>query len=216
MLIKDNLPDVLKRFYDTPLKYTGTIAWLLSTLALVRKKHWIALACFFIPFICFVILLLKTGASIVGDHYYVLTIIPAMAFIIGLGLDFIANKKIVAVLLLIIAAENIGNQVHDFQIREPLKALTGLETIMDNISQRTDLVAINADVDNPTAMYFAHRRGWVTSNETIAKPEFQDQIRSKGCKYIVIARKLYGDPPIALDIVYESDEFKIYQLAYEQ
>jgi 4-amino-4-deoxy-L-arabinose transferase-like glycosyltransferase len=216
VLILNNFNEVLKRFYDTPLKYTGSAALLISIIILIRNKNWKALACFFIPFLCFLILLVKTGASIVGDHYYVLTIIPAMAFVVGVGLDYITNKKIVAVLLLIIAVENIGNQVHDFQIREPLSSLTGLEAIMDGISNRDEMIAINADIDNPTAMYFAHRRGWVTSNEAIAQEEFQNEIRSKGCKYIVIARKLYGDPLLDLPVVYETDMFKVYQLGHER
>jgi hypothetical protein len=216
MIISNNLSPVLKRFYDTPLKYTGTAALLISSAVMIRKKNWVALACFFIPFLCFVVMLVKTGASIVGDHYYILTIIPAMAFLIGVGLDYIPNKRIVAVLLIIVAAENIGNQVHDFRVREPLASLAHLEKVMDSVSTRSDLIAINAGIDNPTTMYFAHRRGWVVSNETMTEPGFQDEIKSKGCKFILIARELYGDITLTLPVVYESDKFKIYLLANEQ
>jgi hypothetical protein len=212
ILMANNLSQVLKRFYDTPLKYTGSAALLISIVVAVTKKNWLALACFFIPFICFVVILVKTGASIVGDHYYILTIIPAMAFLIGVGLDYIPNKTIVAALLVVISTENIGNQIHDFQIREPLASLAELENIMDRASGRTDLIAINAGIDNPTAMYFAHRRGWVVSNETIAEKAFQNSIKSKGCKFILIAKKLYGDPAIDLPVVYETDDFKIHRL----
>jgi hypothetical protein len=215
-IMMNHFPQVLKRFYDTPLKYTGSVALLISIVVMITKKNWLALACFFIPFICFAVILVKTGASIVGDHYYILTIIPAMAFLIGVGLDYIANKTIVAGLLVVISVENIGNQLHDFQVREPLASLAGLENIMDSVSARADLIAINAGTDNPTAMYFAHRRGWVVSNEMIAEEVFQNDIKSKGCEFILIARKLYGDPVINLPVVYETDDFKIYRLGYEQ
>jgi hypothetical protein len=211
-LMMNNFSQVLKRFYDTPLKYTGSAALLISIVVMITKKNWVALACFFIPFICFAVILVKTGASIVGDHYYILTIIPAMAFLIGVGLDYIPNKRIVAALLVIISIENIGNQIHDFQVREPLASLAELESIMDSVSTRTDLIAINAGIDNPTAMYFAHRRGWALSNEMIAEQTFQNDIKSKGCKFILIAKKLYGDPVIDLPVVYETDDFKIHRL----
>jgi hypothetical protein len=211
-LMMNNIEMVLKRFYDTPLKYTGSAALLISIIILIKKKNWLALASFFIPFICFTVILVKTGASIVGDQYYILTIIPAMAFLIGVGLDYISNKTIVAVFLMIISAENIGNQIHDFRIREPLASLAELENIMDSVSTRTDLIAINAGIDNPTAMYFAHRRGWVVSNEVIVEEAFQNEIKAKGCKFILIAGKLYGDPVIDLPVVYETDDFKIYRL----
>jgi hypothetical protein len=211
-IMMNNLSQVLKRFYDTPLKYTGSAALLISIVAMITKKNWLALACFFIPFICFAVILVKTGASIVGDHYYILTIIPAMAFLVGVGLNYIPNKTVVAALLVVISVENIGNQIHDFQIRQPLAALGGLEKIMDSVSARTDLIAINAGVDNPTAMYFAHRRGWVVSNETIVEETFQNEIKSKGCKFILAAKKLYGNPVTNLPVVYETDDFKIYRL----
>lgn len=212
-MIRNNLSLVLKRIYDTPLKYTGFAALLASMVVVIRKKNWMALACFFIPFLCFVVLLIKTGASIVGDHYYILTIIPAMALLIGVGIDYVPNKKIVAVLLLVIAAENIANQVHDFRVREPLASLAGLENVMDSVSTRSELIAINAGIDNPTAMYFAHRRGWVVSNETMTEIGFQNEIKSKGCKFILVVRKVYGDIVLDLPVVYESEEFKIYRLS---
>ena len=135
-----------------------------------------------------------------------------MAFLVGVGLNYIPNKTVVAALLVVISVENIGNQIHDFQIRQPLAALGGLEKIMDSVSARTDLIAINAGVDNPTAMYFAHRRGWVVSNETIVEETFQNEIKSKGCKFILAAKKLYGNPVTNLPVVYETDDFKIYRL----
>ena len=39
---------------------------------------------------------------------------------------------------------------------------------MDNVSQRDDLIAINSESHNPTAMYFAHRRGWGAPNSLLS------------------------------------------------
>ncbi len=206
------LPDVLKRFYDTPLKYTGFAVFLWALYTTVRKKAWTELAVFLLPFMSFIILLFKTGASIVGDTYYILTVIPAMAFIIGCALARIPDVRITYILLLAIGIENISSQVYSFRIRQPYKSLADLETILDGFSQRTDRIAINSEKDNPTAMYFAHRKGWTTYNQNLADPAYREEIKSKGCKYIVIVRQLYGDMDLDYPRLYESEYFKIYKI----
>jgi hypothetical protein len=210
--ILNNLNGVLKRFYDTALKYTGFITFVVSLVIVIRKKYWLALAVFLLPFLSFVILLIKTGASILGDQYYILTAIPPMAFIAGLGLAQISNRKIVAFILVIIAVEGVANQESDFRLRQPYKSLAQLEGIMDSVSGRNDLIVVNGETENPTVMYFAHRRGWSTPTRNLQDSNYVQDLRNRGCKYIVLAKKLYGDPDLAHKIVHDSEYFRIYQL----
>jgi hypothetical protein len=203
---------VAKRFYDTPLKYSGFIVLVGSIFITIRKKDMLVLVAFLVPFVSFLILFVKTGTSIIGDTYYILTAIPAMAFIMGNALARIPNIKIAYMLMAIIGIENIADQVYDFRVRQPYKALENLESIMDGVSQRDDRVAINSGKDNPTVMYFAHRRGWTVHNEMLADATFRDDLRQRGCRYIVIAKQLHGDLELDYPKAYDSEYFKVYEL----
>jgi hypothetical protein len=178
----------------------------------IRKRQWLPFTIFFLPFFSFLILLIKTGTSILGDQYYFITAIPSMAFLIGWTLADLTPKKIGAIVLLIIGVESIADQIYDFRVRQPFKSLENLEAVMDKYTLRDDLIAINGGAHNPTAMYFAHRRGWVAANSTLSDTTFINEIKKKGCKYVVSAKHLNGDFNIDYPIVHDSEYFKIYQL----
>ncbi len=83
---------------------------------------------------------------------------------------------------------------------------------MNRISKPNDLIAINSPVHNPTAMYFAHRRGWTAPNEYLLDSIYLHEIKNKGCKYVVIAKKLYGDLNLRLLVAHDSEYYKIYKI----
>jgi hypothetical protein len=109
-------------------------------------------------------------------------------------------------------SEGIGDQVYDFRVRQPFKSLADLEVIINTVSAPNDLVAVNGEYDNPTFMYFAHRRGWVVPNSYLSDSTFLNRIVSKGCKYIVVAKKLYGELDLAYPVVHDSEYFRIYKM----
>jgi hypothetical protein len=210
--ILQNPGPVLKRFYGTPLKYFGFLVFTVSVFVVIWKKRWLPLGVFLLPFASFLVILIKTGTSIIGDHYYILTAIPSMAFITGYALTNIANKKIVTIILILIGVECLAAQIYDFRIRQPYAALAGLEKIMEEVSKPSDLIAINADFHNPTAMYFAHRRGWAAPNNVLSDPAYRNDLKDKGCKYILVVKKLYGDLDLEYPVVHDSEYFKIYMI----
>ncbi|HTE33957.1 MAG TPA: glycosyltransferase family 39 protein [Chryseolinea sp.] len=210
--ILESWPPMLKRFYDTPMKYTGFAAFLFAIILLVRNRQWLAVGIFLLPFCSFLIILVKTGTSVIGDTYYVLTIIPPMAFVTGYGLSYIGNKRLVAFILLVVSVENIAAQIYDFRIREPFRSLQNLEGIMDQVSQRDDLILTTGLTHDPTVMYFAHRRGWVASEQMIKDSSFIATVRGHGCKYILITKKHYGDFTLDMPVLHDSEYFKIYRL----
>lgn len=203
---------VLKRLYITPFMYTGCAAFLTALFLVIKNREWIKLGLFLVPYLAFMIMLTKTGASIKGDTYYVLTAIPPMAFIMGCGLNHIKNKRIVAAILIVVGVESLAAQVYDFRLREPYKSLAALETIMDSVSQRDDLIVVTGGAHNPTAMYFAHRRGWSVSYPLLEDSVFMSDLMSKGCKYAVLPIKLYEDIQLKYTKVHESEFFRIYKL----
>lgn len=210
--IGNDLRRVLKSFYDTALKYTGFAVFLFGLYLMIRKRRWLTLAVFALPFFSFMIMLIKTGASVAFDTYYVITVIPSMAFIAGSGLAQINNARIINIILIIVSVEGLAARIYDFRIRQPFTALRGLESIMDNISDRNDRIVVNAGIHNPTPMYLAHRRGWTVPNEYLNDSTFVNDIRDKGCRYALIGKKLYGDVDMRLPIVYEDEYFKIYEM----
>ena len=135
-----------------------------------------------------------------------------MAFITGSGLALLKNKKIATFVLIAIGIESLAGQIYDFRIRQPFKSFENLEVIMDSVSAPDDLIAINADLHNPTAMYFTHRRGWVAPNTQLADSNYRNEIITKGCQYILVVKQLYGDLNLEYPIVFDSEYFKIYQI----
>jgi hypothetical protein len=202
----------LARFYDTALKYTGFLAFLVGFFLLIKRKYKVALAVFLLPFISFLIVMVKSGSYFVTNEYYILVIIPVMAFIAGTGLAQLKNKTIVAFALVVISVEGIANKTQDFRIRHPYTSMLNLETIMDSVSTRKDLIAINGN-GSGTPMFFAHRRGWISTNEMLSDTTYINSIHEKGCKYILILRDTPGrDMSLDLPIVYDSDYSRVYRL----
>lgn len=210
--IWENGAMVLKRITIEPLKYSGLIVFIAAMVLIITKKNWIPLLVFLLPFTSYLILLIKTGASIIVDNYYILVAIPSIAFIIGYGLTLMKNNKLAIALLIIISIESIANQFSDFRIRQPYKSLADLEIIMNKFSKSNDLIVINSEPNNPTAMYFAHRRGWGAPNDMLLDSSYLDDLRSKKCKYAVIVKQLYGDVNLNLPVTYDSEYFKVYAL----
>jgi hypothetical protein len=208
-----NFGAVSKRLYDTPLKFTGLAAFLAGLAFAIKNKDRMILLAFAIPYFSFLLLVLKTGASIIGDEYYILTAIPAMALIAGYGIAQIPNNKIAAAALCIIATEGIINKYQDFRVRQPYLALTQLEPLMNNISKPDDLIAINGGFEYPTPMYFAHRRGWSVTNSYLQDGNALSGLKQNGCKFIVILKRMEnGDVDLNLDKAYDSEYFKVYKV----
>lgn len=203
---------VMDRLFLSPIKYTGFVALIASLFVVIKRKHWISLLCFLIPAAAFLLIFVKTGSYIAhGDNYYVITLIPAIAFIAGYGISLIDNRKLAVAALVIISVESMADQVYDFRIKPEFKSMEGLEALMDQHSQRGDLIAINCERDYPTAMFMAHRRGWTMPAE-LADPAVVDNLKSRGCKLILILKEHYGDLDLPYPVVYDSESFKLYSL----
>lgn len=206
-------PTALARLYDTPLKYTGFLTFMAGMFLLIRKKQWLPLATFLLPFLVFLLVIFKSGASIVDDEYYVLMIIPAMALIAGCGLAQVNNKIVVAIVLVAISVEGIANRIHDFRIRQPYAEMEKLEGLMDKVSVPTDRIAINGGAASGTAMFMAHRRGWRVLPELFSDSTYMDYLKQNDCKYVLIIRKHpWTDVSVDLPSVHESEFFKVYKI----
>lgn len=215
LAVKNSWKDILWRLFIVPMKYMGLIIFVGSLIYILYKRLWLAFAVFIIPYLFFLLIIVKTGISIIDDQYYVLMSIPLLAFVAGFGSSKIPNKIVMAVLLAATAIENIGDQINDFRVHRTNKFFQDLEAITDSVSKRDDLFIINTDEHCPTAMYFAHRKGWVVSSRQLKDPGRLEDVKGKGCKFVLICKQLYGnniDVTLDLPQVFESEFFRIYSL----
>jgi 4-amino-4-deoxy-L-arabinose transferase-like glycosyltransferase len=213
--IKATWRQVLRRLYIVPMKYLGFAVFIGSLLYVLFKQQWAVFSLFIIPYLCFLFIILKTGKNVVSDQYYVLCVIPVMAFISGFGLGHLPSKKIALIILMVIAVENIGDQINEFRIHKMNKAFENLEAAVDSVSNRQDLFVINSGPHCPTAMYAAHRKGWTVWSFNLVDQAFMNEIKGKGCKFVLVCKKMYGDDnDIKLDLpqIFESADFRIYTL----
>jgi len=189
--IIQNIPETLSKFYNTALKFIGFTAFLFGLVYAIIKREKIVLLVFLLTFISFCVIIFKAGFTFPHHDYYVIPFVPVMALIAGYGLTKIANSKIAIILLIAISIEGIANQQHDFRIKEKDLNVLNLETELDKISHRDDLIIINSSA-YPSPMYFAHRKGWVNSNEMIKDSSYINELMNKGLKYILILKSGFG------------------------
>lgn len=212
-LLASDLPLTLKRFYDTPFKYSGFIIFISALVYAIKKRERLLLLAFAIPFIAYTITMIKLAVGWHVDAYYVMMYVPPMAMIVGWGLAQLNKRALAIAVLAIVMIEGVGNQFHVLSIREPYLSLTKLEGVMDGVSKRTDLIATNGIHDSdPTPMYMAHRRGWVLETTDLANTGIQADLKNRGCKFILVVRKAIEDVTLDLPVAFQSDDFTVYQL----
>jgi hypothetical protein len=203
----------MKRFVVTPFKYSGFIFFLFGLFILIRDKMRIRALAFALPFVAYLFVIIKSGYGFQLNPYYVIVLIPPMAFVIATGLASIRNTWIVVVLLLAIAGEGIGNQIHTFSIREPHRSMVKIESVLDQHTDRGDHIVITGTVGgDPTPMYFAHRKGITIGTAELSDPAAIERFRSIGMKYVVILPEMYGDVRPDLPIVADTGYVRIYKL----
>ena len=179
-------------------------------MAFVRKKYmwlWIALLCF-VPF---VLLLFKGGYNSLHHDYYFVPFVPVMAILAAFGLSEMKNQRIAFIFLLAIVLEGILNQYHDFRIKSNEAQLLTLESRLDGIMERDDLIAINSPFV-PTPMYFAHRKGWLCSAESLNQAEYITGLKTDGLDFIVVLKNAYeGDMQLPYEEVFSDDIIRVYK-----
>ena len=210
--IAENMPKTAKNFYQEALRFVGFALFLVGLIYAIVKKHKLLIAIFCLSFFPFLIVMCKAGDVFSNHSYYIIPFVPVMALLSGYGLQQLNNKKMQVVLLLAIGIEGILNQYHDFRLHPREIALLNLENDLNKVSLKTDLILINSG-QYPTSMYFAHRKGWIESNEKIKDEQYLHTLQAEGLKYIVILKKIFGTTMrINLPIVAENDDYCIYKI----
>jgi len=175
------------------------------------RRQSILLYILILSFLSFLIIIFKAGYAFPHHSYYIIPFAPIMSLFAGYGLSLIKNNKVALIFLIAISVEGILNQQHDFRIHDKEKALMNLETDLDSISKRDDLILINSG-EYPTPMYFAHRNGWINYNNQIKDEQYIQNLKETGLKFIVILKRSFGSNIILdLPIILENKDYCIYQ-----
>lgn len=210
--ISHNLPQTLKRFYDTSLKFAGFFVFIFGLTYAIVNKAKLVLSIFIISFTTFCIIIFKAGFTFPHHSYYIIPFAPIMAFVAGYGLSKIKYSRIAVVLMILIAIEGVLNQQHDFRIKDKEMFLINLDAELDKISNKDDLFIINSG-EYPTPMYFSHRKGWINSNDEIKNVEHLKNLKDKGLKYILILKNSFGtNLKLELPIVLDNTNYCVYKL----
>jgi hypothetical protein len=209
--ITNNINSALQNFYENAFNFIGFALFLFGLVHVIIKKNKLLSYVFVLSFLSMMVIIFKAGDTFARHSYYIVPFVPVMALIAGYGLAQIKNKKIAFVVLLAISIDGILSQQHDFRIHDKEWAILNLEEDLDKVSLLEDLILINSG-EYPTPMYFAHRKGWVESNEKLVDEKYINNLKEKGLKYIVILKKAFGtNIDLDLPIVLDNNDYCIYQ-----
>lgn len=204
--------DGIKHVYDAALKFIGFGMFLTGLFFAYKQGNKLLFRVLGLSFTAFLVVALKAGFTFTHHSYYIIPFVPVMALVAGYGIAGFQRNALQIGILALMALEGIGNQLHDFRLKEHEAAFVNLEYALDRFSRRSDLIAVNT-IDNPTAIYFAHRKGWVASNDELLDPAFRKNIREKGCKYIVVLKRyLGGDLYLDLPKAEDTPDWVVYKL----
>ncbi|MFB6257854.1 MAG: ArnT family glycosyltransferase [Flavobacteriales bacterium] len=189
----NNWQQVLKRFYSSAMKFIGFFCCLGGLVLGIHRREKKLLIPVAIGTLAFLLFMAKAGNGFSKHDYYVVPFVPVMALLAAYLLTRIRPTWVGVVLLAGILVEGVANQWHSFHLDEKHRLLRNLESDMDRISSEEDLIMINSG-DQPMPMYFAHRKGWLASNEEIRKARFLRKRIEKGCEYLLVLKRSFGKP----------------------
>ena len=208
-----NMSRTLYRFYFNAMNYTGFAVFIAGLIVAIVKRQRLLLWLLLLAFVTFVPVMLSSGETFFKHDYYVVPFVPVMALVAGYGISLLNTSWLRTMVLVVVAMENILNHHSQFVIREDRQPILALEQSFDGFSNKDELVCINSGQD-PTVMYFTHRKGWVATNEELQDNSYVDYLRQHRCHYILVMKKVFGsDVTLPMEKILDNENYAIYQLA---
>ena len=207
----DNLPRTLDNFYFDAIRFSGFTVFVWGLYVVFRERQKALIALVLLQSVAFLIVMLRSGSTFWIHAYYILPFIPLMALIAGIGLSKLKSQNLARGLLMVVVAEGLASQWNDFHISKDQSFLLNLEMDVQRQIPQTALIAINS-ADIPTPMYFAHRRGWLATNEELSNPMKLDSLHALGCNFVVVLKESYeGDIPLTWKMTLSQPNYDIYE-----
>jgi 4-amino-4-deoxy-L-arabinose transferase-like glycosyltransferase len=204
------LPEFFEKFYFGSLCSYIALPFLLLGIFFIFKKGnlYLKTGIFVITF-TFFIFILKTGSVFPLHSYYIIPFTPVMALMVGYGLNKIPAKYLYIPVVLI-AMEGIGNQQHDFFIKNSERYKLTLEDLADKNIGKNELIVINGG-QSPQEIYFVHRKGWTIDNKTVTKEELK-HLSELGASYLIIDKNSFNSTIEYYPMICSDANFSIYKL----
>jgi hypothetical protein len=207
--LAENWTQTLFMFYNKAAGFSGFFVFVIG-LFFIRTKRSLAWLIVISSTALFLAFMLKSGSKFTDHEYYIIPFIALMAFV---GAFFLSRlpRAAWAILLLAIAVEGVARKWEDQFVKRSEYFITMEDHLFEYIPP-SDLIVINSD-EYPTPLYFAHRKGWLASNKDLQDQAFVNDLKAKGCNFIVVLKKRFGkDIGLNYSLIYDSEEYSIYQL----
>ncbi len=214
--ISQNAHLTLERFYATALfSYIGNALLLFGLWDLWQRKNsaiGVSLASIFAIFIFY---MLKTGEVFSHHVYYIVPLVPAMAFLVGVGARRLHQYKPIFAfaVVAIMAIEGIANQLGDFYADKNSVSLLSLEALADKYTpNKNEVVMVTSSMSLcPTQAYFLHRTALTIDNNTLNNNEIRNLATANKINTLYVD-KHNGTNRLDFRILYEDDYTIIYSV----
>lgn len=210
--LSTHLFDTCFHFFESAIKYVGFAFYIYGVYHAFNSGNKKLVYVFILCSLTFFIIMLKAGFAFHHHNYYIIPFIPVMSLLCSYGIYSVKKTKYQVVLLLIIFIESISNHQNDFFIKPKDYQIYNLEKDLNSIGNKNDFILINSE-KWPTPMYFAHRKGEITYNDSLLNNAYLAKHKAKGYKFIVILKQSFGTE-IQLDLPKKINNpyYAIYQL----
>lgn len=175
-----------ERFYFSAFhSFTASLIVLIGLYILFKKRSKPELIGLLLLSAVFFLFIVKTGAVFPLHSYYIVPFVPVLAYIGGRGLAALPRAYAIP-LIAFMAVESIGNQYHDFFLKDDAGSRIQLEATVDKyLPEHAAKVVINGG-ENPTELYFTHRTGWSYFDFELKQPGFLDSLIQNGAHYLIV------------------------------
>lgn len=210
--IIENLGKTLDNFYfDSFSSYIVFSIFISGVFIMFLKKDMRIIITFLLLFLVFVVYIFKSGFYFYHHSYYIIPFVPVMSLVAGYALSLMKNKWVFIAILILGVGESIANQQHDLFVKKSEKYKMSIESIMDSVSHKDDLILINGN-GNPQLIYLSHRKGWNCSDEQLSDKAYINTVIDNNCKFIVINKHSNADLEtvnLLFKTVFENDNFLV-------
>lgn len=181
--ILGNPGDTFRNFYFSSLySYAGFAAFIAGLVIAFIRKEKAVIYVFLLLTVFFAVFIIKAGFNFPHHNYYIIPYVPLMAWISGYLISQIHIRWLRYAAAILVMAEGIINQQHDFRIKPENRYLLTLEKAADRVSRPDELIIINGGI-SPVDIYFTHRKGWTSPNEDLFSGGLLEEVSEKGCTY---------------------------------
>ncbi len=184
----------LEQFYFSAFQsFVAFLMFGLGLYCLIKQRKVHTLVLFLLSFMVFALFIVKTGDVFALHSYYIIPFVPVMALIAGIGLAYLPSLY-QGMVLAIIALESLGNQHHDFFIKESEKFKMELEDEINQWIPQDEKIAM-AGSTGPQYLYFSHRKGWGISTEQCLDTAYMRELKLRNYKYLVLVKREFKKWP---------------------